>query len=415
MKFKVTIIGLGYVGLPLALEVGKYFDVIGFDIDNDRINQLKKGIDNTKECKRLDFKIANKLKFSDQHEDLRDRNFFIITVPTPVNKRYIPDLKHIIDASILIAKYIKKNSIVVYESTVYPGCLEEVCVPILEKYSGKRMNKDFSLGYSPERINPGKGQKKISEIKKIVSGSNKNALSHIKNFYKKFIKAGIFPTKTIKEAEAAKVIENIQRDLNIALVNELSIIFNKMKIDTKNVIDAASTKWNFMPFYPGLVGGHCIGVDPYYLTFKASKLNYKSKVILAGRTMNNSMPNNVIKILINYYKIKNMKFLNSKILILGLTFKEDCPDTRNSLVFKIINLLKNKTFIDVYDPLVDKDSFNKLISFPKTKNYDSIILAVAHSNFLNLGVKKIRSFGKRKHIFFDLKSAFPIESSDCRL
>ena len=322
-KLKLAVIGLGYVGLPLALEFAKKKNVIGFDLDKKRIDQLKTGFDKNLEINSREFKNLKKLKFTNDKKDLKLSNFFIITVPTPIDKIKKPDLQPILSASETVGRFLKKKDIVVYESTVYPGCIEEKCVPVLEKFSRLKFNKDFFCGYSPERINPGDKKLKVSNIKKITSGSTPNVAKLIDNLYKKIIKAGTHKAPSIKVAEAAKVIENTQRDLNIALINELSILFNKLKIDTKQVLDAAESKWNFIPFKPGLVGGHCIGVDPYYLTYKAKKIGYSPKVILAGRSINDNMGSYVASELIKKMRKKKIKVKTAKILIMGLTIKEN--------------------------------------------------------------------------------------------
>jgi UDP-N-acetyl-D-galactosamine dehydrogenase len=413
MRFNVAILGLGYVGLPLAAEFSKYHNVTGYDLDKSRINELKKGYDRTNEV--LKKKIYRKLEFTDNKNLLQNKDIFIITVPTPIKKNKKPDLKYLLAASKTVAKYLKKNSIVIYESTVFPGCTEEICLPILEKISGLRLNKDFYIGYSPERINPGKNKQKLSNTVKIVSASNKYSLKILKKFYGKIIKAGIHVVKTIKEAEAAKVIENIQRDINIALINECSVIFKKLNLDTSEILKAAETKWNFASYKPGLVGGHCIGVDPYYLTYIANKINYKPRVILAGRKVNNSMSSYVAKSIINTFNNNQSKFYSKKkILILGISFKENCSDIRNSMVFDIINILqKKKILTHVYDPIANRSELERIKKISLIKNlnksffYDIIVLAVPHSIFIKMGIKKIKSLGKKDVKIFDLKSVYP--------
>jgi len=413
MKFNIEIVGLGYVSLPLAAEFSKYHNVTGYDIDKSRIYELKKGYDRTKEV--LKKKIYRKLEFTDNKNSLENKDIFIITVPTPIKKNKKPDLKYLLEASKTVAKYLKKNSIVIYESTVFPGCTEEICLPILEKISGLKLNKDFHIGYSPERINPGKNKQKLSNTIKLVSASNNYTLKILKKIYGKIVKVGIHAVKTIKEAEAAKVIENIQRDINIALINECSVIFKKLNLDTSEILKAAETKWNFASYKPGLVGGHCIGVDPYYLTYIANKINYKPRVILAGRAVNNSMSSYVAKSIIKAIDNKQCKFYSKKkILILGISFKENCSDIRNSMVFDIINILqKKKILTHVYDPIVNRSDLkkNKQISLIKNLNrslfYDIIVLAVPHSIFIKMGIKKIKSLGKKDVKIFDLKSVYP--------
>ena len=342
-NFKIGIIGLGYVGLPLAVEFSKKFNVVGFDIDSKRVLQLKKGIDKTNEVsKRQILNSSKSLEFTVSTETLSTANFFIVTVPTPITKSKQPDLKSIVSASRMIGSFLKQGDIVVYESTVYPGVTRDICIPILENKSKLKLNHDFFVGYSPERINPGDKSHRVNDITKVVSGSDAYSLKAISLVYKSIIDAGIHKASSIEVAEAAKVIENTQRDLNIALANELSIIFNKIGIDTKEVIEAASTKWNFSPFYPGLVGGHCIGVDPYYLTYKSELLGHNPEVILSGRNLNDNMPSHIVDSLKKTLKSKNKSLMHSKVLIMGYTFKENCPDTRNTKVLDLVKILKNK-------------------------------------------------------------------------
>jgi len=417
----IGIIGVGYVGLPLAVEFEKKYKVICYDKNQSRIKSLKSNFDNTLEISSKNLKKVKRIKFTNDAKDLIEVNRFIITVPTPINIKNKPDLSKLKDASKIVGKYIKKGDIVIYESTVYPGCTEEICVPILENYSMLKFNKDFFCGYSPERINPGDKNHRLPNIKKVVSGSTNKIRDKIKKLYSKIIKAGIYAAPSIRVAEAAKVIENTQRDLNIALINELSIIFNKLKIDTDEVLKAANTKWNFLPFRPGLVGGHCIGVDPYYLTYKAESEGYKPKVILAGRVINEYMPQYVVKNFIKIMKNKSIKLKNSKILIMGTTFKENCPDMRNSKVPEIINRLKNLGCkIHVYDPWVNKEEFlniNKINLINKFFNlkYDAIIIAVAHKKFKDLNVEKYLKLCKKKHVIYDLKHILPKKFVDMRL
>ncbi len=419
-KTKIGILGLGYVGLPLAIAFGKKFDVIGYDISEKRVSELKEKKDVTLEISEQEFEESKNLFFTSLDDDLEKCSIFIITVPTPVDSENKPDLSLIESATRIVSKYIKKNSIVIYESTVFPGATEEVCVPLIEKLSGLKFNLDFFCGYSPERINPGDKKHNLENIVKVTSGSTSESAEIIDNLYRSIIKAGTFKAKSIKVAEAAKVIENTQRDINIALMNELSIIFDKMSIDTSAVLEAANTKWNFLPFTPGLVGGHCIGVDPYYLTYKSKKLGYTPEVILAGRELNDNMG--------MYVAQKMQEFLNSKnstnkrrLLVLGLTFKENCPDVRNSKVFDIIGNLSSKDFlIDAYDPWIDEHSVKtkypmNLIKDLKEDSYDGIIIAVPHDAFYELGIEKIKSYGKKESIIFDLKSLFESKYSDFRL
>jgi len=417
-NLKICIVGLGYVGLPLAVEFGKIFDVVGFDIDSIRIKELSNFIDRTNETTISDINAATRLKFTNNFSDTKYCNVFIVTVPTPINQFKAPDLYPLLSATEMIGKSLKTGDIVVYESTVYPGCTEEECVPLLEKESKLKYNIDFFCGYSPERINPGDKKHRFSNIVKIVSGSCPNVTRVIKKLYSSVVKAGIYVAPSIKVAEAAKVIENTQRDLNIALINELAIIFHKLNIDTKQVLDAASSKWNFLKFYPGLVGGHCIGVDPYYLTYKSKKVGYNPKIILAGRNLNNNMPNFLCIKLKNFLKVRKKFSKRLKILIMGLTFKENCSDTRNSKVFNLISILsKQFKMIDCYDPWVrniKKNTKFKKINFLKKNYYDVVILCVKHNEFINLGIKKIRTLCKKDGIIYDLKYFFPKNLTDLR-
>jgi len=411
-KLKLAIIGLGYVGLPLTLEFAKKKNVIGFDINKKRIKELNNGFDKNLEFSKKDLKSSTKLKFTSNKKDLKLANCFIVCVPTPVDKNKNPDLKALFAASKIVGSIIKRGDLVIFESTVYPGCTEDECVPIIEKFSGLKLNKDFFCGYSPERINPGDKVHTISKVKKITSGSTPEIADLVDNLYNKIISVGTHRATSIKVAEAAKIIENTQRDLNIAFINELYIIFNKLNIDTKAVLDAAESKWNFLSFKPGLVGGHCIGVDPYYLTHKSKSINYKPKVILAGRKINDKMGDHVAQELITKMKKKNIKIKGSKILIMGLTFKENCADIRNSGVQGVIKKLKKYNCnLDLYDPWVDMHDIKKIYNkFPlsrlRKKNYDSILIAVEHKKFKNLGLKFISSLCKKKHVIFDLKYLF---------
>ena len=418
---KICVIGLGYVGLPLALEFSKKFPVVGFDINEGRINDLNKGIDLTNEAKSSELKKAKNILFSSDIQALRDCNFFIITVPTPITQSKKPDLGPLLRASNLVASVLKKGDVVVYESTVYPGATEEDCLPILEKISNLSVNKDFFIGYSPERINPGDKVHRLPSIQKVTSGSNKKSADFIDKVYKKIITAGTYKAESIKVAEAAKVIENTQRDLNIALINELAIIFNLMNIDTEQVLKAAETKWNFLPFRPGLVGGHCIGVDPYYLTHKTEMLGYNPEIILAGRRLNDRMASFVSSQLIKLLTKKNIKINSAKILILGLSFKEDCPDIRNTKVTDIIDeLAEYNCKVSVYDPWVNTFEAKKeygidLLSEVPLNYYDGIIIAVSHKIFKDIGIENIRAFGKPKHVIYDLKYLFAADQVDKRL
>lgn len=419
-KIKLAVVGLGYVGLPIAVEFGKKRKVVGYDYNNKRISQLKNFVDITNEVSKKELKaIKKKVYFTSNPSEISSCNFFIITVPTPVKKSNVPDFSFLILASEMIGQLLKKGDIVVYESTVYPGATEEICLPILEEKSKLKLNKDFFLGYSPERINPGDKKHKLANVIKIVSASNKKSLKIINDLYLEVVKAGVFKASSIKVAEASKVIENTQRDLNIALVNELSQIFNKLNIDTEEVLKGASTKWNFIKFTPGLVGGHCIGVDPYFLTFKSKKAGYNPKIILAGRNLNDNMPNFVSTKLIDFLKERKKIFKQSKILIMGLTFKENCPDIRNSKVFNLISILsKQFKMIDCYDPWVGDIKKNiefKKINFLKKNYYDVVILCVKHDQFINLGIKKIRTLCKKDGIIYDLKYLFPKNFTDLRI
>jgi len=417
---KITIIGMGYVGLPLAIEFGKKWSTVGFDINQKRIEELNKNFDVTGEVSDVEFKDAKYLSYSSKIENIEDSNIFIVTVPTPITINNLPDLNAIKSATRLISSVIAEGDIVIYESTVYPGLTEEVCIPMLERNDFK-LNKNFYCGYSPERINPGDKIHKLENIIKVVSGSNEYALDVIDELYSSIIDAGTYRAQSIKVAEAAKVIENTQRDLNIALVNELSILFNKMDIDTQSVLDAASTKWNFNRFNPGLVGGHCIGVDPYYLTYKSKKVGYTPKIILGGRKLNNEMPAYVANQLIANLIGKKKNITDCKVLILGFTFKENCPDIRNTKVIDLHEeLILRKLFVHVYDPNVDifeaKNKYGvSLISEPKRNFYDAVVLAVPHYDFINHGSRFPKSFCRNDGIFFDLKGIFKIDESDFRL
>lgn len=418
---KISIIGLGYVGLPLAVEFGNNFDTIGFDINKKRIKELLENNDSTLEVSEEDLIKANRLHFTSDSNLLSQSNFYIITVPTPLNENKDPDLSLLINASEIVGKNLNENDIVIYESTVYPGATEEVCVPILEKCSGLKYNKNFFCGYSPERINPGDKKYKLVNIKKVVSGSTPNTAKIINSLYKTIINAGTYVASTIKVAEAAKVIENTQRDVNIALINELALIFNKLNIDTEEVLNAAESKWNFISFRPGLVGGHCIGVDPYYLTHKAIDVGYRPEMILAGRRLNDNMGLYVAEEVTKLMQKKEIRVAESKILVMGITFKENCSDIRNSRVIDLVGkLISLKSKVHVYDPWADSNEvlqeYNiKTISYPVPNKYDAIILSVSHDEFSKIGVKKIREFGKQKHILYDVKYVFQAHEVDGRL
>ena len=420
-NIKIAVIGLGYVGLPLAVEFGKHLPVVGFDINASRIEALCAGTDHTLEVSDEELTQASHLNYSSDIQALNDCNFFIVTVPTPIDDYKQPDLTPLIKASEAIGSLLKKDDIVVYESTVYPGATEEVCIPVLEKVSGLTFNQDFYAGYSPERINPGDKEHRVTNILKVTAGSTPEVADFVDEVYNLIITAGTHKAASIKVAEAAKVIENTQRDVNIALINELAVIFNKMGIDTQAVLEAAGTKWNFLPFRPGLVGGHCIGVDPYYLTHKAQAIGYNPEIILAGRRLNDSMGEYVVTQLVKTMIKKRIQVEGAKVLVLGLSFKENCPDVRNTKVIDIVHELEEYNIdVDVYDPWVDKAEAEREynvtpISKPAMNNYDGIILAVAHNEFVELGVDQIRAFGKNEHVLYDLKYVFTKEDTDIRL
>lgn len=391
---KIAIIGLGYVGLPLAVEFGKLLDVKGFDINKKRIAELKNGIDRTREVEVEELKAASKLSYTDNVKDLSDVDYFIVTVPTPIDEFKKPDLRPLESASHTVGSVMKKGAIVIYESTVYPGCTEEICVPILEKISGLKFNRDFFCGYSPERINPGDKLHRVATIKKVTSGSTPEIADKVDNLYKKVIKAGTHKASSLKVAEAAKVIENSQRDVNIAFVNELALIFDRIGIDTHEVLEAAGTKWNFLPFKPGLVGGHCIGVDPYYLTHKAESLGYHSEVILSGRRINDNMGIHIANAVIKLMAQNDLPINNANVLVLGITFKENCPDIRNSRVVDVIRELQSyKIAVDIYDPLADAEEVKHEYDLPLVKKldkkYHAIVHAVGHQEFSQLDWKSI--------------------------
>lgn len=418
---KLAIVGLGYVGLPLAVEFGSKRSVIGFDINQHRINELISGNDSTLETTKIELERAKYLSYTTKIEDLQACNCFIVTVPTPIDEHKQPDLAALIRASETIGRVLKKGDLVIYESTVYPGATEEQCVPILEKISGLVFNQDFYCGYSPERINPGDKEHRLPNIKKVTSGSTPDIAILVDSLYREIIIAGTHRAESIKVAEAAKVIENTQRDLNIALINELAIIFNKMGIDTEDVLRAAGTKWNFLPFRPGLVGGHCIGVDPYYLTHKAQAIGYHPEIILSGRRLNDSMGAYVVSQLVKLMTRRRIQVDSAKVLIMGLAFKENCPDIRNTKVVDVVNELKSyNCIVDVYDPWVsDWDAVNayeiNMVSELKIGKYDAIVLAVAHREFREMHVSKMRSLGKENHVLYDLKFILGVNDSDLRL
>jgi UDP-N-acetyl-D-galactosamine dehydrogenase len=420
-NLKVAIIGLGYVGLPLAVEFGKKRSVVGFDINAKRIAELQAGHDHTLETEPEELQAAEYLRFSTQLEDLRACTCFIITVPTPIDEHKRPDLTPLIKASETVGKVLKRGDIVIYESTVYPGATEEDCIPVLEKFSGLKFNQDFYAGYSPERINPGDKEHRVTTIKKVTSGSTPEVADVVDALYNEIITAGTHKAASIKVAEAAKVIENTQRDLNIALINELAIIFNKMGIDTEAVLQAAGSKWNFLPFRPGLVGGHCIGVDPYYLTHKAQAIGYHPEIILAGRRLNDSMGAYVVAQLVKAMTKRRIHVDGARILVMGLAFKENCPDLRNTRVVDIVAELQDYNCqVDVYDPWVSSEEAQHEygiipVAQPTPETYDGIILAVAHQQFKAMGVQAIRALGKSNHVLYDLKYLLPADASDLRL
>ncbi|ANE56000.1 Vi polysaccharide biosynthesis UDP-N-acetylglucosamine C-6 dehydrogenase TviB [Methylomonas sp. DH-1] len=420
-NIKIGMIGLGYVGLPLAVEFGRKYPTVGFDINRHRIEELRAGRDHTLEVSEEELAAATKLTYSADLQDIADCSVYIVTVPTPINEHKQPDLTPLQKASDLLGKVIKRGDIVIYESTVYPGATEEVCVPILEKVSGLKFNQDFYVGYSPERINPGDKLHRVTNILKVTSGSTPEIAEKVDALYKSIITAGTHKASSIKVAEAAKVIENTQRDVNIALINELALIFNKLGIDTEEVLLAAGTKWNFLPFRPGLVGGHCIGVDPYYLTHKAQAIGYNPEVILSGRRINDGMGVYVVSQLVKLMLKKRIHVQEANVLIMGLTFKENCPDIRNTRVVDIVAELHTYGVnVDVYDPWVNGEEARheygiSPVDHPEKGKYDAIILAVAHDQFRQMPIAEIRSLGTPQTIIYDLKYLFPADQTDARL
>jgi len=418
---KLAIIGLGYVGLPLAVEFAKKRSVVGFDINQARIDALKTGHDATLEVSDEELAEATGLSYSANLQDLAACNTYIVTVPTPIDEHKQPDLTPLVKASETIGKVLKKGDIVIYESTVYPGATEEDCVPVLEKFSGLKFNVDFYAGYSPERINPGDKEHRVSTIKKVTSGSTPEVAELVDQLYRQIIVVGTHKAESIKVAEAAKVIENTQRDVNIALINELAIIFNKMGIDTEAVLQAAGSKWNFLPFRPGLVGGHCIGVDPYYLTHKAQSIGYHPEIILAGRRLNDGMGAYVVSQLVKAMLKRRITVEGARVLVLGLTFKENCPDLRNTRIVDIVKELGDYNIqADVFDPWVDVAEAQHEygltpIDAPKQGAYDAIIVGVAHQQFKDMGAEAIRALGKPEHVVYDLKYVMPRNAADLRL
>ncbi|MGR6036171.1 MAG: Vi polysaccharide biosynthesis UDP-N-acetylglucosamine C-6 dehydrogenase TviB [Candidatus Nitrosoglobus sp.] len=420
-QVQIGIVGLGYVGLPLAVEFGKKFPTLGLDINPARIAELKEGYDRTLEVESELLAQANQLQYTHRVQDLIDCNVYIVTVPTPIDEHKRPDLRPLEAASFTVGSVLKQGDIVIFESTVYPGATEEVCVPILERESGLIYNRDFFAGYSPERINPGDKQHRVTSIRKVTSASTAEAAEFVDQLYASIITAGTYKASSIRVAEAAKVIENTQRDVNIALINELAMLFNRLGIDTQEVLEAAGTKWNFLPFRPGLVGGHCIGIDPYYLTHKAQAVGYQPEMILAGRRVNDGMGNYVASQVVKLMTQRRLHVVDSRILILGLTFKEDCPDLRNTRVMDIIIELKSyHAQVDIYDPWVEaKDALKEygltLVTDLNKGYYDAIIVAVAHQQFIKLGIEGIRALGKPGSILYDVKHLLPKKAVDGRL
>lgn len=418
---RLCVIGLGYVGLPLAVEFGKKITTLGFDINQVRVDALRAGVDHTLELTTEELQATELLSFTTNETDIKGADIYIVTVPTPINNSYQPDLTPLEKASALLGRVIKKNSIVIFESTVYPGCTEEICIPIIEQVSGLRFNEDFFAGYSPERINPGDKQRRIHNIVKITSGSTPAVADYVDELYRKIVVVGTHKAGSIKVAEAAKVIENTQRDLNIALVNELALIFHRLGIDTLEVLEAAGTKWNFLPFRPGLVGGHCISVDPYYLTHKAQQVGYYPEVILSGRRINNRMGAFVADSVVKMMTKRKAHVVDSNVLIMGLTFKENCPDLRNTGVIDIIEEMRNyNTNVQIYDPWADaaeaKHEYNlDLIDNPIPGSYQAIIICVAHDVFREMGAEGIRALGAPNHVLFDVKHILPKNAVDARL
>lgn len=417
----VSIIGLGYVGLPLAVEFGKKVDTLGFDISQSRVSELQRHKDSTLEVSGDEIASASQLEFTADEDDIKRANVYIITVPTPIDESKQPDLTPLQKASELIGRVITKGDIVIYESTVFPGCTEEVCVPIIEQQSGLVFNQDFFAGYSPERINPGDKEHRVHNIVKVTSGSTPEIATYVDDLYRQVVTVGTHKASSIKVAEAAKVIENTQRDVNIALVNELALIFGRLGIDTLEVLEAAGSKWNFLPFRPGLVGGHCISVDPYYLTHKAQQIGYHPEVILSGRRINDSMGSHVAESVIKMLTRKRIHVVGSNILLMGFTFKENCPDLRNTRVIDIVQELQNyNANVDIYDPWADaeeaRDHYGvQLSAEPQHNQYDAIIMCVAHREFTAMGVDNIRQLGKAEHVLYDVKYALPKDAVDGRL
>jgi UDP-N-acetyl-D-glucosamine/UDP-N-acetyl-D-galactosamine dehydrogenase len=420
-KCRIGVVGLGYVGLPLAVEFGKHFETIGFDVKPQRIAQLRKGRDSTLEVSRAELRAAQRLSFTTDLRELRRCRVFIVTVPTPIDGYKRPDLTPLIRASESVGKVLRKGAVVIYESTVYPGCTEEVCVPILERMSGLKFNRDFFAGYSPERINPGDKEHRLTTIRKVTSGSTPEIAEFVDQLYGSIVTAGTHRASSIRVAEAAKVIENTQRDVNIALINELALIFNRLGIDTEEVLNAAGSKWNFLPFRPGLVGGHCIGVDPYYLTHKAQEIGYHPEMILAGRRLNDNMALHVAAQITRLMASKRIHVKGARILVLGITFKENCPDIRNSKVADVVReLRKQGAQVEIYDPWASSAECRHEYGFGtvralKAARYDAAVIAVAHRQFRELGARGVRRLCRPRHVLYDIKHVFPAAAVDGRL
>ena len=420
-KCRIGVIGLGYVGLPLAVEFGRRFPTVGFDINASRVADLRKGVDRTLETTRKELAAATKLTVTDDLQQLKSCRVFVVTVPTPIDGFKRPDLTPLEKSSESVGKVLKRGDVVIYESTVYPGCTEEVCVPILERVSGLKFNKDFFAGYSPERINPGDKEHRLPTIRKVTSGSTPEVAEFVDKLYGTIVTAGTHKASSIRVAEAAKVIENTQRDVNIALINELAMIFNRLGIDTEEVLQAAGSKWNFLPFRPGLVGGHCIGVDPYYLTHKATEIGYHPEMILAGRHINDNMGAYVASEIVRLMNLRGARLSGARVLVLGLTFKENCPDLRNSKVVDVVREIeKYGARVDVWDPWVSRVEARHEYGItplrnPKRGQYDAIVAAVAHREFKELGAKAIRRLGRRNHVLYDIKYVFDKDDVDARL
>ncbi len=417
----IGIVGLGYVGLPLAVEFGKQFDTIGYDLRPERIEELRQCRDHTLETSESELRSATRLRYTSELEGIRRCNIYIVTVPTPVGKAQRPDLTPLREASKALGSVLKRGDLVIYESTVYPGTTEEFCVPILEQISGLKFNRDFHCGYSPERINPGDAARRVSTIKKVTSGSTPEIAKRVDALYRSIITAGTHPASSIRVAEASKIIENVQRDVNIALINELAQIFNKLGIDTLEVLEAAGTKWNFLPFRPGLVGGHCIGVDPYYMTHKAQVVGYHPELMLVARRINDSMGDYVARQVVRVMHEHDIHVVGSRILVMGITFKEDCPDIRNTRVMDIVHELRqSKARVDVYDPWVEADEVERELGLrpieePERGTYDAVVLAVAHRQFREMGAERIRSLGRPVSVIYDVKHILALDEVNGRL